>query len=60
MATRGDTLNIDNQYFIYTGKMFKPDLLMNSNHIADKKFYSPIAERTYNELLHCGYLKLSI
>jgi len=57
---RSDTLKIGNQYFIYTGKMrFKPELLINSNHITDKKFYSlELVERTYNELFALRLFKI--
>ncbi len=57
---RTDTLKLDNQYFIYSGLMrFRPELLMNSNHIADKKFYSlELVERTYNELYALHLFKI--
>jgi outer membrane protein assembly factor BamA len=47
-----DTLQAGRHYFIYRDKLrFKPSLLINSNHIADQKFYSVgLVERTYNEL----------
>ena len=59
-GNRNDTLKLDNQYFIYKGKMrFKPELLINSNHIADKKFYSlELVERTYNELFALRLFKI--
>jgi len=47
-----DTFKVDNHFFIYKGTMrFKPSLLINSNHIADQKYYSVgLVEKTYNEL----------
>ena len=55
-----DTLKLNNQYFIYKGKMlFKPELLTNANHITDKKFYSlDLVERTYNELFALRLFKI--
>ena len=55
-----DTLHVENQYFIYHGQMrYKPQLLINSNHIDDKKFYSAdLVERTYNELFALRLFKI--
>lgn len=51
-TTLPDTLKTGRHYFIYKGELrFKPSLLINSNHIADQKYYSiSLVERTYNEL----------
>lgn len=59
-APKPDTLKMGNQYFICMGKRrFNPDLLMNSNHIADKKYYSlELVERTYNELFALRLFKI--
>ena len=55
-----DTLHVENQYFIYNGQMrYKPQLLINSNHIDDKKFYSAdLVDRTYNELFALRLFKI--
>jgi outer membrane protein assembly factor BamA len=57
---KNDTLRIGNQYFISKGKMrYKPELLMNMNHINDKGFYSvDLVERTYNDLFSLRLFKL--
>jgi outer membrane translocation and assembly module TamA len=59
-GNRSDTLKLENQYFIDTGKIrFKPGLLINSNHIADRKYYSlNLVERTYNELFALKLFKI--
>jgi len=55
-----DTLKIGNQYFISHGKMkYNPEMLMNMNHISDKRYYSvDLVERTYNELFSLRLFKL--
>jgi outer membrane protein assembly factor BamA len=55
-----DTLKIDNKYFIYKGELqYKPQLLINSNHIDDKKYFSNIlVERTYNDLFALRLFKI--
>ena len=57
---RIDTLHIGNQYFISKGKLlYKPELLINLNHIDDKGYYSvDLVERTYNELSLLRLFKL--
>jgi len=47
-----DTLKVDNYYFIYKKSLrFRPDLLINANHIGDAGYYKVSeVERTYNEL----------
>ena len=59
-GNKSDTIKLDHQYFIYKGKIrFKPELLMNSNHIADKNYYSiDLVERTYNELFALRLFKI--
>lgn len=59
-GNKSDTINLDHQYFIYKGQMrFNPELLMNSNHIADKKYYSAaLVDRTYNELFALRLFKI--
>ena len=59
-GTIPDTLRIDNQYFIFKGKMrFNPELLINTNHICDKKYYSvDLVDRTYNELFSLRLFRL--
>jgi outer membrane protein assembly factor BamA len=59
-GNKSDTLKLDHQYFIYKGKIrFKPGLLINSNHIADKNYYSvDLVERTYNELFALRLFKI--
>lgn len=54
-----DTIKMDRHYFIFKGKlMFKPSMLINSNHIADQKYYSVgLVERTYNELFSLRLFK---
>ena len=55
-----DTVKIGNQYFISKGKIrYNPEMLMNMNHISDKKFYNvDLVERTYNELFSLRLFKL--
>ena len=55
-----DTLHIGHHYFIYKkNKWLKPELLMNANHLADKKFYSAaLVDRTYNEYFALRLFKL--
>lgn len=55
-----DTLRIGNHFFIFKKQpRFKPDLLMNANHLADKKFYSvELVDRTYNELFALRLFKV--
>ena len=57
---KNDTVILGNQYFISKGKMkFRPELLSNMNHIADKGFYSVrLVERTYNDLFSLRLFKL--
>jgi outer membrane protein assembly factor BamA len=59
-ATLKDTIQIGHHFIIYKGtKRFKPDLLMNANHLADKGFYSPdMVDRTYNEYFAMRLFKL--
>lgn len=59
-TTKKDTLRIGNHYFIYKRQpRFKADLLMNANHLADKKFYSAeLVDRTYNELFALRLFKV--
>lgn len=55
-----DTLRIGNHFFIFKKQpRFKPDLLMNANHLADKKFYCvELVDRTYNELFALRLFKV--
>ncbi len=57
---KNDTLRIGNHFFISKKKIrLKPDLLMNANHMADKKFYSSeLVDRTYNEFFALRLFKL--
>lgn len=57
---KNDTVQIGNQYFISKGKMrYRPELLMNMNHIRDKGYYSvDLVARTYNELFSLRLFKL--
>ena len=57
---RKDTLHIGHNYFIYKKNIrLKPDLLMNANHLADRKFYSAaLVDRTYNEFFALRLFKL--
>ena len=57
---KNDTVRIGNQYFISNGKLkYRPELLSNMNHIADKGFYSVrLVERTYNDLFSLRLFKL--
>ncbi len=57
---RNDTVRLGNQYFISKGKLkYRPELLSNMNHIADKGFYSVrLVERTYNDLFSLRLFKL--
>ena len=57
---KNDTVRIGNQYFISKGKMkYRPELLLNMNHIGDKKYYSVrLVERTYNDLFSLRLFKL--
>ncbi len=57
---KNDTVKIGNQYFISNGKLkYRPELLSNMNHIADKGFYSVrLVERTYNDLFSLRLFKL--
>ena len=57
---KNDTLQIRNHFFISKKqKRLKPDLLMNANHLADKKFYSAeLVDRTYNELFALRLFKI--
>ncbi len=54
-----DTFRTGNHYFIYRGQMrFKPSMLINSNHIADQRYYNiGLVERTYNELFSLRLFK---
>ena len=58
--TKNDTVKIGNQYFISNGKLkYRPEMLLNVNHIADKKYYSVhLVERTYNDLFSLRLFKL--
>ena len=55
-----DTLRIGHHFFVFKGeRKLKPDLLMNANHLADKKFFSSeLVDRTYNELFALRLFKL--
>jgi len=57
---KSDTVRINNQFFISKGRMrYNPELLMNMNHISDRKYYSvDLVERTYNELFSLRLFKL--
>jgi outer membrane protein assembly factor BamA len=57
---KNDTVKIGNQYFISNGKMtYRPELLMNMNHIGDKGYYNvDLVERTYNDLFSLRLFKL--
>lgn len=59
-TVRTDTLHIEHHHFIYKKNIrLKPDLLMNANHLADKKFYSAaLVDRTYNEYFALRLFKL--
>jgi outer membrane protein assembly factor BamA len=58
--TRKDTVRMGHHFIIYKGrKRLKPELLMNSNHLADKGYYSPdLVDRTYNEYFASRLFKL--
>lgn len=55
-----DTLRIGPHYFVFKGeRKLKPDLLINANHLADKRFFSSeLVDRTYNELFTLRLFKL--
>lgn len=55
-----DTLRIGNNFFIYNRELrFKPEMLMNANHIGDTGYYSiDLVDRTYNELFALRLFKL--
>ena len=55
-----DTARMGNQYFLSKGKLkYRPELLSNMNHIADKGYYSVrLVERTYNDLFSLRLFKL--
>ncbi|HWS00711.1 MAG TPA: BamA/TamA family outer membrane protein [Prolixibacteraceae bacterium] len=57
---KSDTLRIGNHFFVSKKKLrLKPDLLMNANHMADRKFYSSVlVDRTYNEFFALRLFKL--
>ena len=57
---RRDTLKIGHHIFVYKGlRKFKPGMLMNANHLADKKYYSSeLVDRTYNEFFALRLFKL--
>ena len=57
---KNDTVRLGNQFFISKGKLkYRPELLSNMNHIADKGFYSVrLVERTYNDLFSLRLFKL--
>ena len=59
-SIRRDTLKIGHHIFIYKGpRRFKPGMLMNANHLADKKYYSSeLVDRTYNEFFALRLFKL--
>jgi len=58
--SKNDTIKIGNQYFISKGKLkYRPEMLLNVNHIGDKKYYSVrLVERTYNDLFSLRLFKL--
>jgi outer membrane protein assembly factor BamA len=55
-----DTLIINNNIFILNGELeYKPELLINANHIGDKGYYSvDLVDRTYNEFFSLRLFKL--
>ena len=57
---KNDTFQIGNHFFISKGRMkYSPELLMNMNHINDRKYYGvDLVERTYNELFSLRLFKL--
>ena len=57
---KNDTVRLGNQFFISNGKLkYRPELLSNMNHIADKGYYSVrLVERTYNDLFSLRLFKL--
>ena len=59
-TVRNDTLRIGHHFFVSKKiRKLKPDLLMNANHLADKKFYSAaLVDRTYNEYFALRLFKL--
>ena len=59
-TVRNDTLRIGHHFFVSRKiRKLKPDLLMNANHLADKKFYSAaLVDRTYNEYFALRLFKL--
>ncbi len=59
-TVKKDTLQIGNHIFISKkSKRLRPDLLMNANHLDDKKFYSSeLVDRTYNEFFALRLFKL--